>query len=202
MQEELRSKWKTMMKESLHRAVVKVLAGDGIQGLTMDRIAQAAGVSKGTLYIYFQDKRELMQYVVRSSLEPLEQEQEKLFASDLLPPKKLEAFASSTMIYFDKHRDFFRVLQDPELSGPRMHPERKNRHRRLIANVSAVFEDGIKGGFFRPGPPMKLAAMFVMSCAAITMERLWTEDRGPIEEDVKLMIETFYKGISKGGRRK
>jgi len=202
MQEELRIKWKTMMKETLHQAVVKVLTEDGIQGLTMDRIAQAAGVSKGTLYIYFQDKQELMQYVVQSSLEPLEQEYEKLFASDLPPPAKLEAFARGSLGYFDKHRDFFRVLQDPELSGPRMHPERKNRHRRLITNVSGVFEDGIKGGFFRPGPPMKLAAMFVMSCGAITMERLWKEDRGPIEEDVKLVIETFYKGISKGGRRK
>jgi AcrR family transcriptional regulator len=204
MQEELHNKWKSLMKEALHQAVVKILAEDGPQGLTMDRVTQEAGISKGTLYNYFKDKQELLQYVVQSSFEPMEQENEKIFVSDLTPPQKLEEFAVRTLSYFDKHRDFFRVLLDPELSGTRMHPERKNRHQKLISKVSVVFEEGIKGGYFRPGPPMKLAAMFVMSCASMTMGRLrlWTEDQGPIEDDARLVINVFFSGVAKGGKKK
>ena len=66
------------MKEALHQAVVKILAEDGPQGLTMDRVTQEAGISKGTLYNYFKDKQELLQYVVQSSFEPMEQENEKI----------------------------------------------------------------------------------------------------------------------------
>ena len=202
VQDELRKKWKSGMKEALHNAVVKVLAEDGLQGLTVDRITSAAGIGKGTVYNYFKDKSDLLQHVVRASMEPLEKEHAKLFASDLAPPQKLKTFVLVTLKFFDKNRAFFRVLLDQELSGPRMSRERKNHYRKLISNISGIFEDGIEGGFFRPAPPKKLAAMLMMSCASIARGRLWNEDFSPIEDDANLVIEVFFKGIGKGGCKK
>jgi AcrR family transcriptional regulator len=201
--EDRRSKWKAMMKEALHQAVVKVLAEDGLSGLTMDRITQMAGMSKGTLYNYFKDKQELLEYVVQSSLEPLEQGIDRILDSDLPPEQKLEQVVLHSMNYFEEHRDFFRIFQDPDLHQPKpkLDKERKSRHRKLVQRVSVVFEEGIRSGVFRPFPPLKLAAMFVMSVIAMNMGRIWTEERGPIEEEARMVTEVFFRGITVGGKK-
>ncbi|SMG17598.1 TetR/AcrR family transcriptional regulator [Dethiosulfovibrio salsuginis] len=49
-----------IMRESLLEATRMVLAEHGWDGTTMDRVAARAGVAKGTIYNYFQDKTELM----------------------------------------------------------------------------------------------------------------------------------------------
>jgi hypothetical protein len=52
IKEKPRAVLETFVRENLCDAVVRVLTQHGLQGLTMDRVAEAAGVSKGTLYIY------------------------------------------------------------------------------------------------------------------------------------------------------
>ncbi len=42
----------------------RVFRADGFDGASMDKIAQAARVSKGTLYVYFRSKEELFQALV------------------------------------------------------------------------------------------------------------------------------------------
>jgi AcrR family transcriptional regulator len=43
----------------------RVFRAEGFDGASMDKIAQAAGVSKGTVYVYFRNKEELFKEMVR-----------------------------------------------------------------------------------------------------------------------------------------
>lgn len=198
LNEDLKTKWKSMMKQSLHQAVAKILLEEGLQGLTMEHISETAGMAKGTIYNYFKDKEELLQYVVESSMEPLEKRNDLIFSSNEPPLKKLEQFIFSTLSYFDENKAFFRVMFDPELSGLKKPPKRKDRHQQLIKKVGKVIEDGIREGVIKSAPPLKLSAILVMSCAAITISRFWGDDEKDIREDAKLVMETFLKGV---GRR-
>lgn len=202
--EQRKEQWTAIMKESLHRAVVKVLAERGFSGLTMERVTREAGIAKGTLYNYFKDKEDLLHYVVESSLQPLEREVDEVLGSDLVPEQKLGEFARRTIRYFDERREFFRVLLDPELAGPGPSPKGRSRHRELIKKVSGVFEAGVRSGSFRRLDPMKLAAMFVMSCGAMMMGRLWMEKLAPVEEDAEVVLRVFFEGVIEGrtGKKK
>lgn len=51
-----------LMKEAIYRASLQVLV-QGWSGFTMDRVAEQAGISKGTVYNYFKDKAELILYI-------------------------------------------------------------------------------------------------------------------------------------------
>lgn len=197
LNEDLKTKWKSMMRQSLHQAVAKILLEEGLQGLTMEHISETAGMAKGTIYNYFKDKEELLQYVVESSMEPLEKRNDLIFSSHEPPLKKLEQFVFSTLSYFDENKAFFRVMFDPELSGLKKPPKRKDRHQQLIKKVGKVIEDGIKEGVIKSAPPLKLSAILVMSCAAITISRFWGDDEKDIKEDAKLVMETFLKGVGK-----
>ena len=187
------------MKEGLHQAVVKVLAEQGLAGLTMERVAKEAGIAKGTLYLYFQDKEELLQSAVQSSMAPLEQELDKILDSELSPNQKLEAIVQHSLSYFEAHRNFFRVFLNPEFTGPRMDREGKDRHRRLVAKVAQVFKEGVERDYFRPLPDLKAAGVFVMGCAAMIQARLWEETPPPLVEDVQLFLDIFFKGVAGEG---
>ncbi len=51
-------------------AALEVFAEKGFAAAKLDDIARRAGVSKGTLYLYFQDKEDLFRAVVRSAIVP------------------------------------------------------------------------------------------------------------------------------------
>ena len=51
-------------------AALEVFAEKGFAAAKLDEIARRAGVSKGTLYLYFKDKQDLFRAVVRSAIAP------------------------------------------------------------------------------------------------------------------------------------
>jgi AcrR family transcriptional regulator len=51
-------------------AALDVFAEKGFAAAKLDEIARRAGVSKGTLYLYFKDKEDLFRAVVRNSIAP------------------------------------------------------------------------------------------------------------------------------------
>lgn len=50
----------TNMEERIFRATETLMAEKGIQGLSMQKIAQEAGISAGTIYLYFENKEDLL----------------------------------------------------------------------------------------------------------------------------------------------
>ncbi len=65
-------------------AALEVFAEKGFAAAKLDEIARRAGVSKGTLYLYFKDKEELFRAVVRDTVAPnIEAVREAVLAADL-----------------------------------------------------------------------------------------------------------------------
>jgi len=59
-----------VMRDAICAAATTVLAQVGYAALTMERVAEVAGVAKGTLYNYFQDKETLaLEVIDRAFLE-------------------------------------------------------------------------------------------------------------------------------------
>lgn len=66
-------KWQRRAEErpgEICAAALEVFAEKGFAGAKLDEIARRAGVSKGTLYLYFKDKDELFRAVVRDTIGP------------------------------------------------------------------------------------------------------------------------------------
>lgn len=65
-------------------AALEVFAAKGFAAAKLDEIAKRAGVSKGTLYLYFKDKEELFRAVVRDNVSPnIDQVRETILAADI-----------------------------------------------------------------------------------------------------------------------
>lgn len=70
----LKPKWerrKDARPQELLAAALDLFVERGFAATRLDDVARAAGVSKGTLYLYFSSKEELFKAVVRESIVPL-----------------------------------------------------------------------------------------------------------------------------------
>jgi AcrR family transcriptional regulator len=91
-------------------AVAATLINEGMQGFTMDKVAAAAGVAKGTLYTHFKNKEEAIEVTIDSIVEPLAAQLDAIVTSRIPPSHKLTRYSNLTFIFFDDHRDLFRVI--------------------------------------------------------------------------------------------
>ena len=62
-------------------SALELFAKNGFTATRLDDVAKAAGVSKGTLYLYFKDKEEIFKKVVETGIIPNIEEMEKNIAS-------------------------------------------------------------------------------------------------------------------------
>ncbi len=60
-----------MMRDAVYEGAVAVLTQYGLNGTTMDRVAEAAGMAKGSLYNRFRSKRDLLEFVHERAVAPM-----------------------------------------------------------------------------------------------------------------------------------
>jgi len=59
---------KQQRQQHILAAAFKVFAAQGYEAARLDEVAKGAGIAKGTIYLYFRDKKQLFRAVVRSLL--------------------------------------------------------------------------------------------------------------------------------------
>src|ERR1044072_6655305 len=57
--------------EAIRDAALSVSAEAGYEAARLDAVAERAGIAKGTLYLYFDDKEALFEEVIRSAASPV-----------------------------------------------------------------------------------------------------------------------------------
>jgi AcrR family transcriptional regulator len=193
-----KSMLESLTKQGIIEAAIKIITRQGVQGLTMDKVALEAGVAKGTLYVYFKDKEQLLQSVRSASFAPIVEELLDLLESTLPPDQKLEKLIVRHLGYFDEHRGFFRVLlYERQLAQAQWKRYQNSRYRTFVEKTAKAVEDGVRAGLFRALDPLKVAAMLIEANIAMTSQRLLSEDPCPVEEDARLLTEVFLHGVAR-----
>ena len=185
-----------LTRQGILDAAIGLLTRDGIQGLTMDRVATEAGVAKGTLYVYFTNKEEILDAAVDASFDPLIRELSVLLDDDSAPDRKLAEFSLCHLRFFDEHRDLIRVLF---FDRERMHSEKNHytdsRYRTFVQRVADVLDEGVRQGLFFPLDSMKVAAMFIEANMGMVMQRIHDGISGDVEKDARQVTDIFMEGL-------
>ncbi len=185
-------------RQGILDAAVGLLTREGIQGLTMDRVATEAGVAKGTLYVYFTNKEEILDAALDASFYPLIRESFALLESDLAPDKKLAEYSLCYVKFFDEHRDLIRVIFfDRERINSGESHFTDSRYRTFVERVADVLDEGVRQGLFVPSDSMKVAAMFIEAHMGMVMQRIHEGISGDVEKDARQITEIFMEGLRK-----
>jgi AcrR family transcriptional regulator len=191
-----RVEWESFTRKNIQEAVIRILSRQGSAALTMERVAAEAGLAKGTLYAYFKDKKQLLESVKETSLQPMREELFSLLESDLSPERKLEGLITRHLGYFDENRGFFRVLLwERQLASIHLRRQQSTYYQNFVDRVARVFAEGVKKGIFKPLDPVKVALMIIEANIAMVGQRLLKDNPAPVEEDAGLLIDVFMQGV-------
>ena len=179
-QAENRSARREVRHKALVEAAVSVFAAKGVAATSVDDIVRAAGVAKGTFYLYFATKDDLVNAVATSMVEGVADRIEALAADPARSPvERLLAFGAGVREVGDEpyERDLIEVFHRPENRA--LHDRIGERAlTRLTPAIAAIIADGIEGGQFRQQDPRRAAA-YVMACFASLHEVVSDPDDVP-----------------------
>ena len=110
-----RPRWrrrKDARPEEIIRAALEVFADRGFAATKLEEVARRAGVTKGTIYLYYENKEALFKALVRETIVPVIAKGEALAHS----------FTGTARDLFEQLvREYFRLVGDTPLSGiPRL----------------------------------------------------------------------------------
>ena len=152
----------------------EVFRAKGYEGASMDGIAKAAGVSKGTLYVYFTNKDELFAELIT------EEKQELAAALDAFQPsdgsfrENLRAFAISfnELLTGESHMSTIRMVVGAVDKFPAVGAIFfKAGAERGTTRLTEVFGQAVEDGRLRPCDPAVAAQHFLALCTAEVMKK-------------------------------
>lgn len=190
-----------MMKNALFEASVAVLSEHGVEGMTMDRVALAAGMAKGSLYRYFRSKQELLEFIHAKLVDPIFLELEGLEAKDQPALEKLSGQLRSMLEHVARHAQVHRLLFEDDAALKLLESSKRRAMQALSQRLAGVFRQGIAEGVFQGEDPLLLASIYFGICRAVLHSQ--PDLSGPEQRDVihRLILGAFLHGIAtKAGR--
>lgn len=188
--------------QELQEAALRVISRKGLAAATMREIADEAGIAKGTIYLYFKDREDLLERTADFAFSKLGAELEATLPAIRDFAEKLTALIRTEVNFFDDHREFFRIYIALKNSPAEMHQTARRRrmcHPRYavhLARLEKMLREGMARGEVRRADPARLALLVSESAVSLMLRRL-TEDPPPkAEADVSWLVDTLLHGLS------
>lgn len=157
MQEKIEHETKRMR---LLRTAITVFAKNGFDKTTVDDIAEAAHIAKGTVYYHFKSKEEVFIAIVGEGIEKFRSTVEEETASITDPTEKLEKFIRIQIAYTMEYRDFFKVLLSEWWNmESRWSQNTRTMQDTYFVMIETIVAQGQKTGVFNRTINTKAAAM-------------------------------------------
>ena len=177
-----------------------VFAEKGFDGATIEDVAAAAGVAKGTVYLYYRSKQELYSAVFREGMRALHQvtTERVQAAADLAA--KIRAFVTTKLEYFDEHRDFFRLYYEAfgsaQAVGPGLQAEFDALYREQVRLLEgAIRAAARRGECHKLRPDAAAFAIFDLTRGLLRQRTLgWST--ATLQADAAFAFDFIWKGIA------
>jgi AcrR family transcriptional regulator len=194
--ERRKAKWDSTMKNSISEAAVSLLNEYGFDGLTMDRVAKAAELAKGTLYNYFKNKDELVINLIEMRFEPIHQELLKIQNSDSSPPDKIKNIIRALLSFFEDESALMVIITTTEGLSLAVKNSADAKREIGLKIIARIIEEGFKKGFFRKFNGIQVAKMiFGAIHASFYIKNTGEDDLRLYKGNDSEIIELFFKGL-------
>src|SRR5205814_9377636 len=97
---QVRSPWETYKRQSIQEAVIRLICREGLKSVTMERVAQEVGIAKGTVYLHYRDKHDLLDEVKSSAVAPMMRTVDDILRGDYPPVYRLRSCVLADRQYF------------------------------------------------------------------------------------------------------
>jgi AcrR family transcriptional regulator len=180
-------------------AARRVFATKGFSQATVDDIASAAGVAKGTVYLYYESKRDIYFAALKFGIEQMYSKLDEELKKVSTPEEKLRTLIGVKLAYFDDNRDFFKIYYS-ELGNICIHPgtidnEFKAMYLEQAKVVEVILKEGARKKIIRPVRTEQTAFAISDVIRGVVTQRVLGWSKSKISQDVEFIFDLIWKGI-------
>ena len=183
-------------RKSIMAAAERLFTTRRFHEITMDSVAAEAGVAKGTLYSYFQDKDDLFFQTATGGLEELCEVIRTKVPREAPLAERLLRVTGEISRFFDRRGPLLRLMQTEEARssqhGGSLRARWVQERTKLLLALAGIFADGQGRGEVRADlPPQVLAAMLLGMLRARAHD---LSDAPPAWRTLELIVDFFLNG--------
>jgi AcrR family transcriptional regulator len=181
-------------------AVDRLLARYGYKKMTIDDLAREAGIGKGTVYLHFRSKEDVVLSHVDRIVARLIARLRVIAASEARPAAKLrEMLVLRVMFRFDSVQHFTESLSEVLRDLRASVLQRREGYFEEEAKVfSGVLREGQRGGAFRRHDPLAMARTLILASNSLLPFSLSTQElgnRSEVEDAASRIADLVLEGL-------
>ncbi|MGH2516415.1 MAG: TetR/AcrR family transcriptional regulator, partial [Ktedonobacterales bacterium] len=201
----LKERQREEREQLILRAAEELLLEKGYHETSMEEIAARVGISKGTVYLHFASKEELVFALLRRGLRAFHGALDATLDLPLPPREKLEALLQMSYSGMSSwHQSQSSNLASVIFRSPEFHTYMADRRELFtkmweepMARVANVIKEGQETGAFDPTLPISVVVGAFGSLLNPRNYQYAAEREGmPPEEVIKHVSRIFFKGIA------
>ncbi len=204
-QPSLKERQRQEREELILRAADELLLERGYHDTSIEDIAARVGISKGTVYLHFASKEDLVFALLGRGIRQLQATMDDILVAPGTPREKLHAVLrqmSSGMLSHQRMQLVEALFRNPELHSRLM--ERREMFGNIWEEpqrrVTALFEEGKAAGEFDPDTPTPImVSLFWGMMSPQHFRMLIVEKQMASDLVVAHLSRCFFKGIAPGG---
>jgi AcrR family transcriptional regulator len=180
--------------KGIRAAALDVFSAKGFSAARIDDVASAAGVAKGTIYLYFKSKDDLLEAIVGATIGALLVNFEQAVASSPAPASQIFRMMGEVIASAVDDPDRRRVLYLVMSEGARFPAIADFYHREIISRgmklLRAIVAKGVESGEFQSD---ELARFPQLVLAPALVAAIWAVVFGRIEPlDARAMLDAHF----------
>ena len=165
----------------------------GYKCVSMDQIAQKAQVAKGTLYLYFKDKEQILTYLFKHVLQPIWEKAEEIRGKGLPILDEIHQVIYSFLMYRNNQKFLYKIAQEAkELGTPSACRAVKKIDDDILAYLDHRLQQAAEQKKLRPFNTTILSFIIIKVYTALAFE--WEEEHEKLnEEEIANSVKLFLK---------
>lgn len=205
---ERKEREKEARREEIITAAIGLFSEKGLNNTTMDEIAVASELSKGTLYLYYKSKEDLyLEFVIRG-IRILKEKFLAAIEGEQNPLVQLRNIGAAYEEFFKANKEYFRSFHFMTTMSLQTHTTEEVRNNCLVEGeelwdvVVRAFEQAKEQGLVKPTLDPRETAVIFWSSANALMTRLdyeadrWKSTHGlDLEKTLALSNQLLFEAI-------
>jgi AcrR family transcriptional regulator len=189
---------------AIRAAALDVFAAKGFSAARLEDVARAASVAKGTIYLYFKSKDDLLEAIVKSTIGVTLQNVELAVGASPAPASQLLRLVGQTIAAALQDPDRRRVLHLILSEGGRFPALAEFYHREIIsrgaAMIRTIVAKGLASGEFVSDEPARFPHLVI---APAIVAVIWSVVFARIEPlDSRALIEAHFDLLTRALTKK
>lgn len=184
-------------KEVIYEAAIKIFSEKGYSKATVEEIAAAAGVAKGTLYYNFKNKEEIFKYIIEEGMKRIQLKVEENLGRVEDPIEKLRTISRIQLKLVKDNNAFFKVVMSQLWGHEFNQVQFRETAAGYIKYIETFIKEAMEEGCITKGESLFMAYTFFGNlCSAIMYELIHCEETD-IEEVQEKLMSYIFEGIGK-----